>query len=342
MGRGSLKRRSGQLGPLEIEDGKALADVELGPIPSRRADCAGGERPCTYVRCRWHTMVDVAGRGDGIIVNYDVDELLDGRDTCALDVADRGGSTLEEVGNALNVTRERIRQIEVKACIRALRAFKRAGITEVPEFYYQAHVLAAAAAEQSEGQIGAAGAVAPPDPVYAQARRASAERRERESRAGARTLSTTLTKEANMGREAKLDLLEGEAASIIERGVEKGVGAVELRRQLVAAGVDEDDLPGDRGIGQYLARRRRAPGKKRPRSAKKPPRASRSRVQAVDPQDPVTESYTLLDPDAPAVEALVPVGTQSSGFLVEPSGAVWVRTIEEAALLSMRIRQGGV
>jgi len=33
--------------------------------------------------------------------------------TCALDVADRGGITLEEVGEILNLTRERIRQVEV-------------------------------------------------------------------------------------------------------------------------------------------------------------------------------------------------------------------------------------
>ena len=33
--------------------------------------------------------------------------------TCALDIADRGGVTLEEVGEILNLTRERIRQVEV-------------------------------------------------------------------------------------------------------------------------------------------------------------------------------------------------------------------------------------
>jgi len=35
--------------------------------------------------------------------------------SCALDVADRGGATLEEVGALINVTRERVRQIEVMA-----------------------------------------------------------------------------------------------------------------------------------------------------------------------------------------------------------------------------------
>ena len=42
-------------------------------------------------------------------------------ETCALDVADRGGITLEEVGTLLNLTRERIRQVE-RSGIDQLRA----------------------------------------------------------------------------------------------------------------------------------------------------------------------------------------------------------------------------
>ena len=44
-------------------------------------------------------------------------------ETCALDIADRGGTTLEEVGAIMNLTRERIRQVEVKglAKLAALR-----------------------------------------------------------------------------------------------------------------------------------------------------------------------------------------------------------------------------
>ena len=35
-------------------------------------------------------------------------------ESCALDVAERGGITLEEVGQIMNLTRERIRQVEVR------------------------------------------------------------------------------------------------------------------------------------------------------------------------------------------------------------------------------------
>ena len=35
--------------------------------------------------------------------------------SCALDIADRGGATLEQVGDALGIVRERVRQIETVA-----------------------------------------------------------------------------------------------------------------------------------------------------------------------------------------------------------------------------------
>ena len=35
-------------------------------------------------------------------------------ETCALDVADRQGITLEEVGVIMNLTRERVRQLEMR------------------------------------------------------------------------------------------------------------------------------------------------------------------------------------------------------------------------------------
>jgi DNA-directed RNA polymerase sigma subunit (sigma70/sigma32) len=40
------------------------------------------------------------------------------RETCALDVAEKGGITLEEVGEIMNLTRERIRQVEVRGLLK--------------------------------------------------------------------------------------------------------------------------------------------------------------------------------------------------------------------------------
>jgi len=47
--------------------------------------------------------------------------------TCALDLAEGDGATLDEIGAAQNVSRERVRQIEVKAIahLRAERDMRR-------------------------------------------------------------------------------------------------------------------------------------------------------------------------------------------------------------------------
>lgn len=49
-------------------------------------------------------------------------------ETCALDVADRGEATLEDVGACMNVTRERIRRLEAKAIPLLQKRLVRLGI----------------------------------------------------------------------------------------------------------------------------------------------------------------------------------------------------------------------
>jgi DNA-directed RNA polymerase sigma subunit (sigma70/sigma32) len=39
-------------------------------------------------------------------------------ETCCLDVADRGGTTLETIAQLIGLTRERIRQVEVRALLK--------------------------------------------------------------------------------------------------------------------------------------------------------------------------------------------------------------------------------
>jgi hypothetical protein len=59
--------------------------------------------------------VDVSPRTGAIKLNFPDLEVWELSESCALDVADRGGTTLEDVGAIMNLTRERIRQVEVKA-----------------------------------------------------------------------------------------------------------------------------------------------------------------------------------------------------------------------------------
>ena len=82
--------------------------------PRVRAECVEGPRPCPYVACKYHLYVDVS-RSGAIKLNFPDLSVWDLAESCALDVADRGGTTLEEVGEILNLTRERIRQLEVRA-----------------------------------------------------------------------------------------------------------------------------------------------------------------------------------------------------------------------------------
>ena len=81
--------------------------------PTTRGECAEGVRPCPFVSCKHHLYLDVSARTGAIKLNFpdlEPDELAE---SCALDVAGRHGVTLEEAGAIMNLTRERIRQVEV-------------------------------------------------------------------------------------------------------------------------------------------------------------------------------------------------------------------------------------
>lgn len=82
--------------------------------PTSREDCHKMPRPCLYVSCRHHLYLDVNPESGSVKFNFPGKEVWELEETCALDVAERGGVTLEEVGKIMNLTRERIRQIEIQ------------------------------------------------------------------------------------------------------------------------------------------------------------------------------------------------------------------------------------
>jgi hypothetical protein len=99
-----------------------LAELQLGaaefpPIelarPRTRADCSAEPRPCPWVACKHHLYLDINPESGSIKLNFPDREPWELEHTCALDVADAGGKTLDEIGEIINLTRERIRQVEV-------------------------------------------------------------------------------------------------------------------------------------------------------------------------------------------------------------------------------------
>jgi hypothetical protein len=107
--KGVLAREREQLELLEAAD--PIGHVER---PVTRADCKDGARPCPFVSCKHHLYLDVSPKTGAIKFNRPELAPEDMVESCSLDVADRGGTTLEEVGSIMNLTRERIRQIEIK------------------------------------------------------------------------------------------------------------------------------------------------------------------------------------------------------------------------------------
>jgi len=83
--------------------------------PKKRSECKSMKRPCLFVSCKHHLYLDVNPESKSIKFNFPGKEIWELTETCSLDIAEKGGSTLEELGTVLNLTRERIRQVEAKA-----------------------------------------------------------------------------------------------------------------------------------------------------------------------------------------------------------------------------------
>ncbi|MFA5625149.1 MAG: sigma factor-like helix-turn-helix DNA-binding protein [Bradymonadales bacterium] len=96
----------------EIEEARLILEAFEHFRPRHRGECRNAPRPCPWVSCKYHLYLDIVQQSGSIKLNFPDLEVWEMAETCALDVADRGGITLEEVGTLLNLTRERIRQVE--------------------------------------------------------------------------------------------------------------------------------------------------------------------------------------------------------------------------------------
>ena len=84
--------------------------------PQTRADCLKGPRPCPWFSCRHNLYLDI--RNDGVVRhNFPLgpESMLA---TCALDLAEDGPRTLDQVSILMGMSRERVRQIEERALVK--------------------------------------------------------------------------------------------------------------------------------------------------------------------------------------------------------------------------------
>jgi len=114
--------------------------------PKIRADCLSGERPCIWIRCSHHMLwamnLGMRYNSRKVIYRKFLDSYTDDEfvniifglpETCVLDITDRGGQTLESIGQILGITRERVRQIEITkrgGAIRRLRHISKSWMLE--------------------------------------------------------------------------------------------------------------------------------------------------------------------------------------------------------------------
>jgi len=96
--------------------------------PKNRSQCKDGPRPCLYISCKHNLYLDVNTVTGSIKFNFPDKDINELKETCALDVAERGGITLEEVGEILNLTRERVRQLEMSALDKIRQAGEDVGL----------------------------------------------------------------------------------------------------------------------------------------------------------------------------------------------------------------------
>lgn len=132
MGIRQLRRENEELAPI-IRLAQAVR-------PKTRAECVDGPRPCPWVGCRHHMFIDVNPVKENGTIKENFPHLepdeLDGRlESCSLDVAEDGTSSTERIAELMNLTRERIRQIEDRALKKVrLPLLRRLGSEEVAPY----------------------------------------------------------------------------------------------------------------------------------------------------------------------------------------------------------------
>ena len=113
-----------------VRDGELEYSDEL-PCGHKDDEVIWHSRPCIFVGCRPNLYLDVTGNGSIKMTRPELEpEEMRPTRSCVLDVAQTGVLTLDEAGWSLDVSRERIRQLEVGALDKYEAGLRAAGIEE--------------------------------------------------------------------------------------------------------------------------------------------------------------------------------------------------------------------
>ncbi len=107
---------SGPIRLIERATEDELLDLAIEPRPPTRGECKDLPRPCPYVSCKHHLLIEVNPITGSVQFPFGALGIDEIPNTCSLDVAEQDGPlTLEEVGRLTSRTKERIRQLETRA-----------------------------------------------------------------------------------------------------------------------------------------------------------------------------------------------------------------------------------
>lgn len=106
-----------------VRAGGKLDVIRDPEAPTCRSQCRDGPRPCPWVACRFHLLLDVTEDGrlkqNHGFDEHDAQSIADALQlmpqTCSLDVADRGPHRQQEIGDALGLTKQSIELMELRA-----------------------------------------------------------------------------------------------------------------------------------------------------------------------------------------------------------------------------------
>lgn len=103
--------------PYETKEG------DIPPPPRTRGECIDGPRPCPHLNCKYHLWNSLLRD-----TRYGSQASLP-RETCILDIADKGGVSLDYVGELLGISRQRVLQLETRALAKARKMLNRRKLT---------------------------------------------------------------------------------------------------------------------------------------------------------------------------------------------------------------------